>query len=190
MIKQIENFFAYIHNRWVDPCHRVEIRHPDCPKGKYFEPDVTLLYVNFQILVDYVELECGSIWPAVHFESRWQRCHRTIKDLPVLHWFVRPVRNARRGLHYLRWEMKIKDCPQQAVYAREMFRLYKWWKHTRTRREDPYTRFTALGHNWETPLTAKERKILLRCEKLSSRYTQEDTRNLHALIDIRGGLWS
>jgi len=184
--------FPYIHNRWINPSDRVIIRHPEFNKGHYHDADYIMLYAIFQMVVDYVEIEC-VVFPATTdcFETRWQSINRWIHDLPVLHWFLKPVRNARRGLHHLRWAMKIKDNDSQRQFAVDIFKVYKFWVHDRPARKDPFTTYYALreGKDWKGKLTPKERKALNRAQKLETKYEKEDERMLHLIIKQRGGLW-
>jgi hypothetical protein len=131
---------SYIHNRWVCPRHKVTIRHPSFIRGQYHDTDHIMLYVLFQMLVDFVEIECGSRWGPYHFETNPQKINRVVRDMPVLRWFLPPSRNIRQGLHHLRWAMKLKDMPSQAQQARDVFTLYKYWTRTRPARIEPFTR--------------------------------------------------
>lgn len=184
------NGLAYIHNRWVNPKTHVHIRHPEFEKGHYYDADTRMLYANFQLLVDYVEIECGH---TEHFQTHWQRWRQSVHSIPVIGWFIPPSRNIRQGLHYLRFCMKLKDeMPSQAAHGREVFRLYKWWTKTRPARLDPWTPYYILREHrdWKGSLTPKEKKLMDKCQRLEDRYDREDERNLIALIKIRKGLWT
>jgi hypothetical protein len=193
-----EFIFPYIHNRWVDPSHKITIHHPDFPHGSYREADERILFGMFQVLVDYVEIEC-SVFPCCTteqsrlFETPWQTCSRWISTLPGLHYFIPPTRNARRGLHHLRWAMKLgAESPGQAASAKDIFELYRFWIHTRPRRVNPWEAYTEsrVSRDWERPLTPKERKLLDRCHGSEERHHQEDARMLMRLIKRRRDLWT
>ena len=191
-----EQFFMtplyYIHNRWVNPSDRVIIRHPDYPKGQYQDTDTTMLFVLFQMVVDFVEIECAGGCGNAHFETTWQACSRTIRELPFLRWFVISPRNARQGLHHLRWTMKLKDMPSQVTFARDMFTLYTFWKHERPRRQDPWKIYSKMreGKDWKGPLTPQEKKQLYKCQAVEDKYTHQDTKMLNLLIKNRTGMWT
>jgi hypothetical protein len=145
------------------------------------------------MLVDFVEIEC-SIFPARSslFETRGQRIYQFIQDLPFLTWILPPGRNARRGLHHLRWAMKIREMPSQAEHAKAVFKLYRFWKHERPARKDPFAAYSAAreGKDWRGSPTPKEKKLLDRGAKLEAKYEHEDEQMLHLLMKIRTGLWT
>jgi hypothetical protein len=177
----------------VNPSDRVIIQHPDYVKGHYHDTDHVMLYVMFQMVVDFVEIEC-SVFPADgdFFETPGQKIDRILRELPLIHWFVKPARNARRGLHHLRWAMKITDNPSQRDFARDIFTVYKFWVHTRPRRKDPFEKYYALreGKDWRGKKSAEENKALEHALKLETKYTKEDERMLHLIIKQRTGLWT
>lgn len=181
---------AYIHNRWVDPKTHVYIRHPEFEKGHYYDADTRMLYANFQLLVDYVEIECDH---TEYFQTSWQRFRQWCNELPVIGWFLPPSRNIRQGLHYLRFCIKLKDeMPSQSAHGKEVFRLYKWWTKERPARQDPWEQYSRSreGKDWKGPLTPKEKKLMKQCQVREDKYEREDERNLIALIKIRKGLWT
>jgi site-specific recombinase XerD len=184
---------VYIHNRWINPSDRVVIRHPDYTKGHYHDADHIMIYLLFQMVVDYVEIEC-SVFPATKnsFETRWQSINRFIHEIPLLHWFLKPTRNARRGLHNLRWQMKMKDHDSQRDFAKDIFKIYKFWVHDRPTRKDPFERYYALreGKDWKGKLTAQERKCLNAAQKLEAKYERQDQAMLHLIIKNRSCLWT
>jgi hypothetical protein len=188
------NVMAYIHNRWIMPSDRVIIQHPEYPQGHYHDTDHKMLYIVFQILVDFVEIECGAICGPYRFENRWQKAYRILSQLPLLDWLLPGDRNALRGLHHLRWAMSLKDSPSQAQHAKDVFALYKFWKHTRPRRIDPWEwaeTFTGpkrigKGFDFSPEYSAK----LQAAGDLEEVYHRDDEEQLHLLIKIRQGLWT
>lgn len=187
---------SYIHNRWICPSHRVTIRHPDCPKGHYRDADTILLHAMFQVLQDFVEIELGARWGPYYFETPVQKTYRVLSSAPVLHWFLPHGRNVRRGLHYLRWAMSLKDMPAQAESARTIFMLYRFWTRSRPARIDP---FSTGGDEFEHERVIRDGTFHLSEEysayldsqsKLEDKYTQEDTEMLKILVEIRGHLWT
>lgn len=194
LIRNLKAPFVYIHNRWVNPCDRVIIHHPGVQKGHYYDSDHVMLHVMFQMIVDFVEIEC-AVFPVgnSHFETRGQAINRWFRELPFLRWFVMPPRNARRGLYHLRWAMGLKqEHPSQAQFARDIFTLYRFWIHDRPARKDPFSAYSALreGKSWKGPLTPKERKALKAAQKLEDKYEKQDERMLHLIVKQRTGLWT
>ncbi len=185
---------SYVHNRWVAPSDRVIIRHPEFTVGHYHDKDYIMLYVMFQLIVDYVEIECASMLSLDenYYETFFQKWNRRWRELPVLHWYVRPVRNVRRGLHHLRWQMNLKDHPSQKQFAKDVFQLYRFWKHERPTRKEPFESYYALreGKDWKGKLTPKESKCLKRGDTLKTKYEKQDEQMLHLIIKHRNGLWT
>ena len=190
------DIMSYIHNRWICPSDRVVIRHPDYSKGHYHDADHKMLYILFQMLIDFVEIECGSICGPYRFETTTQKSYRVVQDLPLLNWLLPPPRNARRGLHHLRWAMNLADMPSQAQQARDVFALYKFWVHTRPGRVEPFSsKFTGEERIHKsadnTIVFSPEYSAYLKTEgKLEDKYDREDQKMLQLLIKIRQGLWT
>jgi hypothetical protein len=189
--KYVTNPLAYVHNRWINPSDRVIIKHPDYPQGHYHDTDSVMMYVLFQLLVDYIEIECGNFL-STRYETRWQTWGRRVRELPVIHWLVPMPPHALRGLHHLRWEMKLTDHPRQANAAKELFTLYRFWKHVRPARIDPFASYHELrdGKDWKGPITAEESSRLQEASDLEAQYEQEDTDMLQRIVKARSGMWT
>lgn len=184
---------TYIHNRWINPSDRVVIHHPEFTKGHYHDADYIMLYILFQMIVDFVEIECAAFpMTKTSFETRWQSINRFVHELPVLHWYLKPHRNARRGLHHLRWQMKMTDHDGQRDFARDIFKVYKFWVHDRPARKDPFEAYYALrgGKDWTTGLTPKERQALHTSQKIEDKYEKQDQAMLQLIIKNRRSLWT
>jgi len=191
--KVITNPLAYIHNRWINPSDRVIIKHPDYPQGHYHDTDTVMLYALFQLLVDYIEIECGNFL-STRYETPAQTWYRRFRELPVIHWLLPVPRHALRGLHHLRWEMSLKDHPSQSAAAKEMFILYRFWKHRRSERVDPFQAYHSLrvGKEWDSKrrITEEESLLLKEACDLEEKYEQEDTDMLTRIVKIRNCLWT
>lgn len=192
---------VYIHNRWVSPSHQVTIKHPDCPRGHYRDADTIMLYAAFQILVDFVEVECaGLMFNKPYFETPGQKVYRVIRDLPVLSWLLPPQRNIRRGLYHLRWSMRLTEpySEHQAQQAKDVFALYKWWTHTRPDRIDPWDWADidltepkrTIHEDGRLEFSSEYSALLEKAGKLEDKYNKEDQKKLLMLIAIRRGLWT
>ena len=183
----------YIHNRFVCPSDRVIIRHPGFRKGSYHDADDRMLYLMFQMVVDYIEIECaGCVGPKEGlFETNWQKCDRWVRELPLLHWFLPPPRNARRGLHRLRWEISLKDHPSQSESAKDLLTLYRFWVHERPRREDPWEKVSDVRMNGRSfMLTEQWRKEADIAHAIDAQFDEQDQAMLHLIIKNRRCLWT
>jgi hypothetical protein len=150
-----------------------------------------MMYALFQMVVDYVEIELsGNLGDG--FETRWQKFVRDCGSLPFIHWFVKAPRNARRGLYHLRWGMRLTDHPSQAEFCKDMFALYKFWKHTRPRREEAhfYWHLMREGKSWRAPHTPEEDRLFAVGEELQAKYDTEDQDMLLSIIRIRRSMWT
>ena len=189
----LSSILPYIHNRWIHPSHKVTIQpHEEFLYGHYHDCDTVMMHAMFQLLVDYVEIECAALGD--HYENSYQRMMTRLHTLPGIHWFIPNTRNPLKGLHHLRWEMKLPDdCHKsQAAYAVDIFRLYRFWKHERPLRRDPWENYirTRGARDWTRPLTQKERRALDHCQKIRDIYDQEDDRMLRLLLRRRRGMWT
>jgi hypothetical protein len=114
--------------RWlmyrIIPRHRYHLVDIQLKPG-YYEPPVVMLNAMFSILVDFVEISKG-----------WRQLS-TGPDEMYPGWFSRKFGKQRypeQGIKYLEWEASLDldpACyyPEQAVLAREVLCLYKWWKN-------------------------------------------------------------
>jgi len=195
-MKITTKILSFIHNYWMNPSNRVIIKHPDCKRGHYHDADYIMMFVMFQMVVNFIEIECGALLPNQCFETGWKKWFRRVSNLTLLHWFIMPPRNALRGLFYLKWEMSLKDHPRQAQCAKELFLLYKFWKHTRPRREEPFAEaytFTdeeeGIGKKFGG-CSLRYSAFLKRSGDLEEQQDQEDQEMLVKLINIRRSLWT
>ena len=161
--------------------HRNHYIWTGLPPG-YYDKDEVLLRVNFQLMVDYVEVELA--WMQVIFDkeaaeeygapSRWW------KRLSGRSW-----RSELAGLDYLNWACNLDNpdngedegyreaSKSQAEFSRELLLIYAWWKHIRPQRIDPWTQ-----------------KDTTKAFDIEESYDKEDEEMLCRLMKIRKGLWS
>jgi hypothetical protein len=85
-----------------------------------------------------------------------------------------------------------KESPSQAASAKEVFDLYRFWKHTRPGRVNPWSLYTEIRENrdWTRPLSKTERRFLNRAHAVEERYHREDEQMLIRLIKRRRDLWT
>ena len=130
----------------------------------WHDKDEVLLHAAFQLLVDFIENE---------------------RPDRIVDW------NADK-LHQRAWK--------------EIKSLYKWWKKTRPARKDPLDdkklrrppmRFKKIpgSENYQMVEPDKKKfakyyKAIKTSSRLEQKWFEEDQRNLHRLIDIRGFLWT
>lgn len=195
---QFDRPFAYIHNRWIVPKHKVIITDPRFGIGQYHDLDYVMLHALFQMVVDYIEIECAALNEG--FQTPRQKVQFWIYDLPIINWFFPYPRNIRRGLHYLRWAMKLKNDPvdaerggiEQSQFAEDMFRLYTFWKHERPCRIDPNGLYIAHRgeQGWKRPMTDIDRVLMEESDALECAYQAQDTMMLTLIIKHRNRMWT
>lgn len=208
IIEPWNNFWYSLRNRFID--HSTEVRIQSLKKYRYHDPSKVLLHANFQILVDFVELEVG-----IFDRSAW---YDALRSIPIIGYFIPSIRDADGGLKHLQWECELKhneewvkpDDPlynkptPQAISAREKRDLYLWWKNIRPQRLDPmdasglsnyYEKMRNDGRELFGNNKTDEERIIWntlsnQCQSIEKMYDEEDERNLIRLIKIRQSLWT
>lgn len=192
------SLLSYIHNLWIVPSHKIIITDKNYGIGSYHDTDYKMLYANFQLLVDYVEIECASM-NSQHFNTPFQKVISALQLLPILSWLIPPVRNRLQGLHYLRWEMNLKDeSHDQSLSAHITYDLYYWWVKERPSRIDPWENsvdFSDVFDNAEKnggimTLTPIQKHSLDATREIQDKYDKEDNEMLETLINHRTHLWT
>lgn len=197
----LSDFTSYVHNRWVHPSHKVIIDHPQYGIGNYHDSDDRMLFSNFQLLVDYVEIECANMYRICSKKAPFDTCRQKAESLidliPFVGKLLPPSRNALQGLFYLKWELSLKDdSPSQAAAAKEILALYKFWVHTRPERRDPWDIPAKVrdkepfGPDGTFKISPKYSKALRKADQLESKYNREDTKMLTRLMKIRNCMWT
>ena len=201
----------YIVNRWIDQSHAL-VAHPKHIKpGQYRDMDFRILHCLFDELVNFVEIE------KAYCNYRWdEEKSKGMKWWQVGRWRTRTWRSAEAGLQHLEWETTLTDeewldadkkheakPTSQAVAAREIIDLYKWWTETYPNRPDAYDlsgwtahcenkRERGIGFLADDPEENREEtsKILNKTREIEAAYEAEDTEMLIRLIKIRASLWT
>lgn len=209
----------YINNRWVTKSHALTAHPHHIKPGDWCDVGNRFLPCLFSELVDFVEIE--QAWHHVV----WDNDAKTKFKTPwwAYGWFRwRTWRNAEAGLEYLNWASNLTmneewgiepsdpnfDKPtHQAIAAKEILALYKWWTEVYPNRPDPHdvSGWTALCEerragnedgDWflnddKTPKQRrKTKKALDVCRKIETQYEKEDEQMLIRLIKIRNHLWT
>lgn len=184
-------------------------------KPGYHEISTRMLHANFNLLVDFVEIE--KAWMQVS----WGNDKEEKKKFPW--WSLNPTRfssfrNPKAGLKYLEWESGLvtdkaftknkkewNKPTKQAKSAKEIITLYNWWKNTRANRLDVHdaSGWSELceerrkaGHDIFSDkektkdFKKRERIALEKSIKLEQKYINEDEKMLIRLIKVRESLWT
>lgn len=215
--ERINDVRYYINNRFVHKTHGMMSRSLE--KGKFHEFETRLLHSMFDQLVDFVEIE--QAWHHV----MWDESARKQYETPwwQRHWFFRWGRVWRcpdAGVEYLIWASGLThkehwgidktsehyNTPtHQAITAKEVLALYRWWKYERPKRPDPHDaggwseyceQRRKNGHDFldfedKSPEEAEMSKTALqKTREIEDAYNKEDEDMMIRLIKIRQGLWT
>lgn len=100
-----------LRHRTIDKYHVI----PTGLKPGYYDKDIQMLHANFQLLVNFVEVECAALRQALN---------GVIFEIP----------NPREGVARLQEEVKFGG--KQGEDAQEALVLYWWWTEIRPRRDE------------------------------------------------------
>ncbi len=179
-------------------------------KPNYHDTDQRMLYGMFQLLVDYVEIECGWMYLS-SFEENITESEKWYKKLPRI---LRGDRFPEYGIKYLEepfevdedtTEDKLNYIKWQEDQNKEVLRLYKWWIEARPKRPCPreasgWLQFcndihkkygTILIDNNKYTKEEHERSNAAgkASTKIEEQYFLEDQQMLIDLIHMRDFLW-
>ena len=207
----------YINNRYVSRTNSLTAHPSDIKPGQWCDVGNRFLPCLFNELVDFVEIE--QAW----HHCMWDDEAKTRFEVPWwrkgwLRW--RTWRCPDAGIEYLIWAsgLKIDESmgvdknsedygkpTYQAIAAKEILELYRWWKVERPKRVDPHD-----ASGW-TELCARRRKenpdeifpedntedereqtrkALDIANKMEAEYDAEDEAMMIRLIKIRQALWT
>lgn len=192
-----------LRNRFADRLHYLPTR---LPAGQYQDLSTRILHGLMESLVDFVEVEKAWMTHVCDEDARQKYGYK-----PRRWW--RPFRCPQAGIAYLEWEAtldQIEEDPdrgiyrseQQAMTAREILTLYRWWKLERPKRPDAYdiSGYSALCEKSrrgdgdlsfvEHPMSPEMGTALQKVQEIEESYDREDQEMLIRLIKIRQGLWT
>jgi hypothetical protein len=171
--------------------------------------DVTnqMLHVNFNLLKEFVE--CEQAWSRYLWSGEYEETASWLeKHMPFYRRFV-PFRRPDLGIAHFEWAATLDDpslppherCDHQAVAAREILALYKWWVIDRpARKEIEYTSYDHQGMGMlgcfddDFDETAEDyqahRASMDAASKQEEDWEKEDEEMLIRLIKIRKSLWT
>jgi hypothetical protein len=170
----------------------------------------------FNELRDFVEVELA--WWHIAWSDRVERAKYSAPFWATGWWRWRTWRCPEAGLDNLAWQMQVTNADfleedkkhlaeptYQAIAAREIFELYKWWTEVYPNRPDPHDaggwsayceQRRASGADLldfedrsEAELEASSR-ALDATQAIEDKYTQEDEEMMIRLIRIRQALWT
>ncbi len=207
--EQIEDILYMLKDKYIlvldwvrfRTCRRYHIVNTGMEPG-YYDTDTRMLHVNFNLLVDFVEIE-----------KAWMNTWTDRSKYSKLSWFDKKFRRFRSpedGIAYLNWEINQTELVHQAKAAKEVLDLYTWWKETRPNRPDPYVEanyyevfkgktlrdhLVEVQRDGETYYTLKrstkqESQVFKTVTKIEAKYDKEDEQMLIRLIKIRRFLWT
>lgn len=194
---KFKDILPYIHNRFIIPSHKITIKNKEFGYGYYHDPDHQLLFSSFQILVDYVEIDC-QLGSNENLNTPLQNLYEVLKYIPGICWFLPPTRNAMQGLLRLKWEMSLTDHPSQSESAAAFYKLYKFWVHDRPQRIDPLdlisndeseSFLSSITPGQPIKFSKSYSKQLQQAQELQDKYNAEDDAMLQLLMKYRRCLW-
>lgn len=209
----------YINNRWISRTHSLTAHPRDIRPGAWCDVGHRFLPCLFNELVDFVEVELA--W----WHLAWSPEERLKYNMPwwaVGWWRIRTWRCPQAGLDNLKWQSELvfkedegfkpgdKNIGQptpQAIKAKEILELYKWWTEVYPNRPDPYDvsgwtdyceaaraanggKLSWSGHKDNPELRKMSNKASKLLQKIESDYEKEEDQMLIRLIKIRKSLWT
>lgn len=183
---------------WI--LHRTTHRYHIIKTGltpDYHDIDTLMLHGNFNLLVDYVEIQLASNNLSASYEYN-------IPFFKGLKYKFSNWRSREHGLDHLQWEKTLtEESPQQAERAIAVEKLYLWWKDIRPARvEVEYAKHPnaekfgfmgVLSEKYQTEYP-DEYNAWSASAKASinqeDAWYDEDTEMLIELMKIRRGLWT
>ena len=209
----------YINNRWFTRTHALTAHPKDIKPGQWCDVGNRFLPCLFNELVDFVEVELA--W----WHLAWNTEDRAKYNAPWWRfgWFnIRAWRCPQAGLDNLKWQSELvwkeDECEpgsanigkptHQALAAKEILELYKWWTEVYPNRPDPHEASgwseycnrmreeKGEGIRWigtkskNKKTEALGNKALKLIRKIEQQYAKEDEDMMIRLIKIRESLWT
>jgi len=172
----------------------------------YYEVEKLMLHVNFNMLKDFVEDELA--WSRYLWTERDETATWCEKHMPF-YYFFKPFRRPDLGIKHLEWASTLDDpnlppherCDHQAVAAREMLILYKWWVEGRpSRKEEAIPEYDHQGmgimgcldddFDQNAPDFIAHREAMDRNSNLEETWSNEDEEMLIRLMKVRRQMWT
>lgn len=193
--KKLCDIKYYINNRWVTRSHALT---STLTPGKWYDMDTRLLNCMFDELVNFVEVEQARM--LVCWDSDAHKKHAAPRGLSAWLW-SRSWRCPAAGIERLEWAAGLEENNQptdQALGAKEILDLYRWWKDRRPQRRDPMevSGWSKLCEHSDgspglhgVPRDIKDASMKVMNE-LEGKYNREDEQMMIRLIKVRRHLWT
>ena len=219
-VDQIYNLKYYINNRWVTRTHSLTAHPRDIKPGTWCDVGNRFLPCMFNELQDFVEVELA--WWHIAWDNEASKKFQA--PFWARGWFRwRTWRCPEAGIENLHWQMSLKFnegyCVEpdsddygkptpQAIKAKEIYELYKWWTEVYPNRPDPHDASGwseycerkrqlnpgSMGlfndKNESQELKEFGRRALDLTDKIEEEYSQEDEDMMIRLIKVRDRLWT
>lgn len=206
----LRDMFNWIRFRTYDKYNAIYIKSLE---PSYYDSDTRLLHGMFQLLVDFVEIECAGHqlaaekYKSISASDNWNKCFFGY----LRRYFRRPSflkRNPEAGLRYLDWEIALQDeySTSQAESAKEKKELYLWWKTIYPERRDPmdesgwselcdrrrkkYGNILSILNDLTDEEHEESSRILEKYRILEELQYKKDEEMLIRLVKIRNSLWT
>jgi hypothetical protein len=208
----------YVNNRFISHTHSLTAHSRDIKPGQWCDVGNRFLPCLFNELVDFVEVELA--W----WHLAWNAEDRPKYKAPWWRfgwWNMRLWRCPQAGIDNLKWQMELtldreypdQDIPAdkvgkptpQAVRAREVYDLYKWWTEVRPLRPDPHEASgwseycerqrelndgRLFGSKTTPELKKMSNRSLKMLHKIEAQYEREDEQMMIRLVKVRHALWT
>jgi hypothetical protein len=114
---------------------RNKIKMENMPRGRFYEPSDIMFRAMFQVIVNYVEIDCARA--ELRSSTDYSRVDRFVqKWLPFL--FSKDRRH-QLGIRYLEWMESLGETsPLQSKSAKIIIDLYLWYRNEYPLLRDPY----------------------------------------------------
>jgi hypothetical protein len=215
-IRKVYDIKYYINNRWVTRTHSLTAHSRDIKPGSWCDVGNRFLPCLFNELVDFVEIE--TAWSHIAWSEEARKKYKS--PFWASGWFRwRTWRCPEAGLENLTWQSNLTHSEEwvdkeakyygkptpQAIKAKEILDLYKWWKEVYPNRPDPYdaSGWTAycdakrdlndgklFGGKDTAELKKQSNKASNLLRKIEAQYEKEDEQMMIRLIKVRHGLWT
>jgi hypothetical protein len=186
--RPLKNITWWIRYRTTNRYHVVS---SGLEPGYHDKPEL-MIHTNFQLLVDFVEIECANMATIFlpewynQLKPRWKRMLRIA------------VRNPKAGVAYLLKPLEEEGCEQQTITRKEIVELYHWWTSVRPGRVDPY-QASGWDHfcktnqdifDLDSQAQDSSMNIIHDIHALEQQFLEEDQAMLMRLVAVRMNLWT
>lgn len=173
----------------------------------YYDTRTQILHVNFNILKEFVEVE--QAWSRYHWSDEYNNTASWFEKHMPFYRVFKPFRRPDLGVAHLEWAATLDDpslppherCDHQAVSAREILVLYKWWVQERpARKEVEYLPYDDQGKglmgcfdedfNEDAEDYKAHIESMNKATKQEEDWNNEDEEMLIRLMKVRTSLWT